>query len=89
MPANSGPADGDDGSVLVDVFWYRRSQAMCSPYNLASALLVEGLVMLWLLVMGVNVQRWKEQASAGGRVGTTGNGLGTLPPTAYRTYADL
>ncbi len=35
-----------------------------SPYNLASALLVEGLAMLWLLVTGVNVQRWKEQASA-------------------------
>jgi hypothetical protein len=34
-----------------------------SPYNLASVLLVEGLVMLWLLVMGVNVQRWKEQDS--------------------------
>lgn len=31
-----------------------------SPYNLASALLVEGLVMLWFLVMGVDVQRWKE-----------------------------
>jgi hypothetical protein len=35
-----------------------------SPYNLASALLVEGLAMLWLLVTGVNDQRWKEQASA-------------------------
>ena len=46
-----------------------------SPYNLASALLVEALVMLWLLVMGVNVQRWKEQASAGGRVGTTSTRL--------------
>ena len=35
-----------------------------SPYNLASALLVEGLAMLWLVVTGVNVQRWKEQATA-------------------------
>jgi hypothetical protein len=26
-----------------------------SPYNMASALLAEGLVMMWLLVMGVNV----------------------------------
>jgi Domain of unknown function (DUF4386) len=36
------------------------------PYNLASGLVGEGLVMLWLLVMGVNVQRWREQASAAG-----------------------
>jgi hypothetical protein len=35
-----------------------------SPYNLASGLIVEGLVMLWLLVMGLNVQRWKEQSGA-------------------------
>jgi hypothetical protein len=35
-----------------------------SPYNLASGLLGEGSVMLWLLVMGVNVQPWKEQARA-------------------------
>jgi Domain of unknown function (DUF4386) len=38
-----------------------------SPYNLAAGILGEGLVMLWLLVMGVNVQRWQEQASAAGR----------------------
>jgi Domain of unknown function (DUF4386) len=37
-----------------------------SPYNLASGLLGEGSVFLWLLVIGVNVQRWKEQASAAG-----------------------
>jgi hypothetical protein len=35
-----------------------------SPYNLASGLLGEASLMLWLLVMGVNVERWKEQASA-------------------------
>jgi hypothetical protein len=35
-----------------------------SPYNLACGLLGEGSVFLWLLVMGVNVQRWKERASA-------------------------
>ena len=33
-----------------------------SPYNLASALVVEALVMLWLLVKGVNVQRWRDRA---------------------------
>jgi hypothetical protein len=33
-----------------------------SPYNLAFGLFGQGSVMLWLLVMGVNVQRWKKQA---------------------------
>ena len=37
-----------------------------SPYNLAAGILGQGLVMLWLLVMGVNVQRWTEQARATG-----------------------
>jgi hypothetical protein len=35
-----------------------------SPYNLACGLLGEASVFLGLLVMGVNVQRWQEQASA-------------------------
>lgn len=34
-----------------------------SPYNMAAGLLGEGSVMLWLLAMGVNAQRWTEQAS--------------------------
>jgi uncharacterized protein DUF4386 len=35
-----------------------------APYNLAFGVLGEASVCLWLLLMGVNVQRWKEQASA-------------------------
>jgi Domain of unknown function (DUF4386) len=35
-----------------------------SPYNSACGLLGEAVPMLWLLVMGVNLQRWKELASA-------------------------
>jgi predicted membrane metal-binding protein len=34
------------------------------PYILVLGFLAELSLMLWLLVMGVNVQRWKEQASA-------------------------
>jgi hypothetical protein len=35
-----------------------------SPYVFIPGLLGEGALTLWLLVMGVNVQRWKEQAGA-------------------------
>jgi hypothetical protein len=34
------------------------------PYNLAPGILGEGALTLWLLVLGVNLQRWQEQASA-------------------------
>jgi hypothetical protein len=32
------------------------------PYNVAAGLLGEVSLMLWLLIMGVNVQRWNERA---------------------------
>jgi hypothetical protein len=33
-----------------------------SPYNMAPGILGEGLLTLWLLMMGVNAQHWMEQA---------------------------
>ena len=41
---------------------------LMSPYDLALGLLGEASVSLWLLAMGVNVQRWREQATAAGGV---------------------
>jgi hypothetical protein len=35
-----------------------------APYNTAFGILGEALPMLWLLVMGINVPRWRELASA-------------------------
>jgi hypothetical protein len=36
------------------------------PYNLAPGILGEGSLTLWLLTMGVNVERWKEQTGPHG-----------------------
>jgi hypothetical protein len=37
-----------------------------APYNVVAGFLGEGSLMLWLLVMGLNVQRGNERASAAG-----------------------
>jgi hypothetical protein len=34
-----------------------------SPYNFAPGLIGEGVLTVWLLAVGVNAQRWTEQAS--------------------------
>lgn len=41
-----------------------RLAAYLSPYNVAVGFLGVGSLMLWLLVFGVNLQRWQEQACA-------------------------
>ncbi|MEP6858796.1 MAG: hypothetical protein ABI994_10450, partial [Gemmatimonadales bacterium] len=34
------------------------------PYDLAPGIIGEGALTLWLLVVGLNEQRWKEQEAA-------------------------
>jgi intracellular septation protein A len=41
-----------------------------SPHIFAPGLLGEGALTLWLLLVGVHEQRWKEQASAAGAIHT-------------------
>jgi hypothetical protein len=49
------------------------------PYIATPGLIGEGTLTLWLLVIGVNVQRWREQASAAVEPETNEQGLNLSP----------
>jgi Domain of unknown function (DUF4386) len=51
------------GLCWLTFLWLPLAHSL-SPYNQALAGLGEMSLTLWLLVMGVNVERWKEKASA-------------------------
>ena len=51
------------GLGWLTFLWPALARAL-SPYNLMPGMLGEGLLLLWLIVVGVNVERWTQQASA-------------------------
>lgn len=53
--------------LIAGLGWVTYLWTPFQNYILAACLIGEGSAMLWLLVMGVNEQRWKEQASTAGR----------------------
>src|SRR5437867_6485277 len=65
---NSGCADGDRGlCYLTNSFAYFLAPGFAAslfPYIQVPSLIGEGSLTLSLIVIGVNVQRWKERASA-------------------------
>ncbi len=52
--------------MIAGLGWVTYLLTPFQNYNLAVCLFGEVSVMLWLLVMGVNSQRWKEQANVAG-----------------------
>jgi hypothetical protein len=62
MPWILGVLEAAAGLGYLTLLFPPLAQAL-SPYNLAPAALGEPALMLWLLVVGVNDQRWKAQAS--------------------------
>ena len=65
MPRILGVLEALAGLCWLTFLWPPLGHYL-SPYNQVLAAVGELLLMLWLLVMGVNAQRWKDQASAAG-----------------------
>jgi len=49
------------GFAWLTFLWPALAKSL-SPYNLAAAMFGEAALTLWLLVMGVNAERWHEEA---------------------------
>ena len=75
MPRIIGLLEGLAGLCWLTFIWPPLAHYV-SPYNQMLASLGEISLMLWLLVMSVNVERWQEQASAG--QDSNSNSRGTL-----------
>src|SRR5436309_15979193 len=65
MPRILGVLEAFAGLCWLTFLWLPLAHYL-SPYNQALAGIGELSLTVWLLVMGVNEQRWKEQASATG-----------------------
>jgi hypothetical protein len=63
MPRLLGVLEAFSGLCWLTFLWPPLAHYL-SPYNQVLAAPGELALMLWLLVMGVNSQRWREQASA-------------------------
>src|SRR6202140_1859766 len=66
LPRILGVLRGISGLVFVPSLSPPLAYYLFLPYIAAASALGEIPLELWLIVMGVNVQRWKEQASAAG-----------------------
>ena len=63
MPRIIGLLEALSGLCWVTFVWPPLARYL-SPYNQIVASIGEISLMLWLLIVGVNAQKWKEQAAA-------------------------
>jgi hypothetical protein len=52
------------GLGYLTFLWPRLGSHLFFPWIVIPGVIGEGLLTLWLLVIGVNVQRWNRQANA-------------------------